>query len=130
MPVNVSWFDETQKVLYYHFEDPWTTDELIIAINRGNKLSEINPQFNIIYDMRRTESIAEILSLSDFFKNRIQPQVKYRVVVGTFGLSQIFVKTIFAILPIEDTLVLVDTPEEAIEYLQSSQGSCSTHLYK
>ena len=126
MPINVYWIDPAHDILCYRLEDPWTVEELIIALDEGYAMSNDESEFHIIYDLSRAKFVPRgFLSTRDFLETRIQPQVKIRVFVGVSYMVQVFLNMLLPILPAEfrETIISLPTLNEAVKYLDSQQSS-------
>lgn len=58
MPVQVRWYDEEKRILYYDFQGIWTWDEYFMALAEGRPLMRaVDHQVCILNDMRKATHI-------------------------------------------------------------------------
>jgi len=58
MSIQVSWDDDEQSAILYHFEGRWTLDEFYEAVTRGNALMDsVKHRVNTIFDVSKSASL-------------------------------------------------------------------------
>ncbi len=126
MPVDVHWLDDSYSTFYYRFEDPWTVNELVAALDHGYKMSEFEPATYLVYDLSAGKLVPRnFLSARQIMRARIQTKVKVRVFVGFPQLGEVFFHMLVSALPssVTDTFVLMPTLEAALEYLDAQKST-------
>jgi len=128
MPVDVFWFDDSHSTLCYRFKDPWTVNELVVALDEGYKMSEIHPATYLIYDLSDGNLVPRnFLSARQIMRARIQTNVKVRVFVGFPQMGEVFFDMLVSALPssVTDTFVLVSSLDDALKHLEAQKSSPS-----
>ncbi|MBN1966346.1 MAG: hypothetical protein JW910_16980 [Anaerolineae bacterium] len=62
MPITIDWYDDTQTILHYRFETPWTWGEYRAAIDAAWELAQsVDHPTDTITDMRHSRVVPDRL---------------------------------------------------------------------
>lgn len=123
MTVNVQWHDDAQRILHYQFQEPFTVKDLHDAIDRGYEMGTSQPHtINIIYDFTDLKSPPpNLFSALGHIRNRVQPNVSVRYVVGASRMVSVFVDVVGKTVPqLGATMRVQPTLHDAVADIQAN----------
>lgn len=120
MPICVRWYDPEETIQVFEVVAPWSVDDIYSAVDKGYQMSQHKPYFDIIYDLRRSQSIPTNFRSSISYMSRMkQPQVGMRVVIGMGRLIPLILALVRALKPdLIAGIHTADTPEDSLTIIQ------------
>ncbi|MFN8374862.1 MAG: hypothetical protein U0694_18525 [Anaerolineae bacterium] len=128
MPVNVKWYDEQQRVIWYAYEGRWTWDEFYQTFEQGNQMIEsVEHNVDTIIDLRRSSLLpSNVMSRGNFMGSKLHPRHGKTVVVGANSFVQLLYdmfRKLYGGTADKMHLTFVQTLDEALLAVNSAERS-------
>ncbi|MBI1278339.1 MAG: hypothetical protein GC179_09450 [Anaerolineaceae bacterium] len=126
MPISISWYDETKRIVFWEFEGNWTIEQLHIAYTESHNLCMTVPEHKVIalLDVTRSANTvpSNIFSALTTRRRTQAPNFDMIVIVSSSSLIKIFVNIMMKMPALRDQFALYESLDEALAFIHERQS--------
>lgn len=126
MPVHVSWYDDTQTILYYKFDKAWKLEEMFTALSTGQQMvSTVEHIVDSIFDLTDSSTVPQQMLSSVRSIERSTPKnLRCTVAVGMNAFLSVLASMVTKAAPLlMKNFKTARTLDEALAVIKELQES-------